>query len=118
MTFEEIDLSEMPPTYEFSKWVDQQHYLWDAYTPTTIEADMPFNADWWKFLYWMPKIKKEFYEMTLSALDLEKATQALCIDKYGMDYWFFCKHYDFFLKRLKWMRNSGVNYVGEVKNGR
>lgn len=112
MKFEDIDLSEMPQNFAFSKLVDQQFYLWEKYEPTTIEADFPFEQDWWKYLYWMPKIKKEFYTLALSALDMEKDLQKKANDM-GMDYWFFTRHYGDFLKRLEWMRKQGINYAGE-----
>ena len=115
MTFEEMDLSEFPPDYKFTEMVERQMYLWEAYKPTTIEADIPFEQDWWKYVYWMPKIKKDFYLMTLSALDLEKEIQKKCVTELKMDYWFFTKHYKFFLKRLDWMRKQGATHAGELK---
>lgn len=114
MKFEEMDLSELPTNYTFSKLVDQQFYLWDRYTPTTIEADIPFEQDWWKYVYWIPKIKKEFYTIALSAANMELDLQAKA-KTLGMDYWFFTNHYKDFLKRLEWMRKQGVTVIGEAK---
>lgn len=116
MKFEDLDLSEMPTDYKFAQMVDKQFYLWEMYNPTTIEADIPFEQDWWKYAYWMPKIKKEFYLMTIKELDFNKALIAKC-ESYGMDFWFFSKHYDFFIKRLEWMRKNGANHIGEITNG-
>lgn len=114
MTFEEMDLSELPNDRKFIERLEKQMYLWEMYQPTTIEKDVPFEQDWWKYVYWMPKIKKEFYVMTLRELDFSKGLLAEC-DKYGMDFYYFSKHYGFFIKRLEWMRKNGSNHIGEVK---
>lgn len=115
MKFEDLDLSEMPTNFEFAKLVDKQFYLWERYTPTTVEADIPFEQDWWKYVHWMPKIKKEFYLHAIKALDFEKDLQDLVTIKYGMDYWFFTNHYDFLIARMKWMRKQSVTHIGECK---
>ena len=115
MKFEDLDLSEMPTNFAFAQLVDKQFYLWERYTPTTVEADIPFEQDWWKYAHWMPKIKKEFYLTAIKALDFEKDLQDLAIGKYGMDYWFFTTHYDFIIKRMEWMRKQSVTHIGECK---
>lgn len=117
MTFNQIDLSEMPANYKFAKLVDQQFYLWEMYEPTTIEKDFPFEQDWWKYLYWIPKIKKEFYLMALKELDFNKALIKKC-ETYGMDFWFFSTHYKDFISRLEWMRRNGTSHIGEIENGK
>lgn len=115
MKFEDIDLSEFPPTRKFNEMAEKQMYLWEMYQPTTIEKDLPFDQDWWKYVYWMPKIKKEFYQMAIKELDFNKALLEKCAS-YGMDFWFFSTHYKFFIERLEWMRKNGSNHIGEVKN--
>ncbi len=115
MKFEDIDLTEFPSTRHFAEMMDKRFYLWEMYQPTTIEADIPFDQDWWKYVYWMPKIKKEFYIMTVKELNFDKALIDKC-KSYGMDFWFFNRHYGHFIKRLDWMRKNGANHVGEVKN--
>jgi hypothetical protein len=113
VTVEELDLSELPAS--LAKVLASQEYILKMYKPTTIEADIPFNDDWWKFAYWIPKIKREFYLIAIKELDMEKAIQEKC-NSYGMDYWFFTKHYKEFFRRLNWMRkNSGeYNHLGET----
>lgn len=115
MTEAEMDLVDFPTNFEFVKLAEKQMYLWKMYQPTTIEADFPFADDWWKYVYWIPKIKKEFYLMSIQSLDFETGLREL-IDKYGMDYWYFITYYDFFLKRLEWMRKQGSTHVGEIKH--
>jgi hypothetical protein len=115
MTFEEIDLSEFPPSKKFVDFIDKKFYIWENYTPTTIEADIPFEQDWWKYVYWIPKIKKEFYLLAIKELDFNKALFAKC-ESLGIDFWFFEKYYGFFIKRLEWMRGNGSNHAGEVRN--
>ena len=113
MKFEEMDLTDMPMDRKFIEMVDRQGYLWEMYRPTTVEKDIPFEQDWWKFVYWMPKLKKDFYVMAMSSPDFNKALIELC-NKYGMDFWFFEKHYKFLIKRMEWMRKSGMNHIGEI----
>lgn len=113
MKLEDMDLAELPPTRSFVKMVDQQFYLWEAYKPTKIEKDFPFEQDWWKYIYWMPRIKKEFYVMAMSAPNFDRALIKKC-QSYGMDFWFFTTHYKDFIKRLEWMRKNRQNHIGEV----
>ncbi len=115
MRMDQMNMAELPSNMDFLELIDRQEYLWKMYEPTTVEADIPFEQDWWKYAYWMPLIKKEFYLTALSSLDFEKGLQALAIDKYGMDYWFFTTHYGFFIKRMEWMRKQGVTHIGELK---
>jgi hypothetical protein len=115
MTFAEMDLSELPQTYKFCKMVEEEAVKWEFYTPTTIEADIPFGKDWWKYVYWLPLIKKEFYIMTLKEPVFEQALMDKCLGL-GMDYSFFTNNYGFFIKRLKWMRANGINHIGEVES--
>ena len=114
MKFEDLDLSELPTTYEFAKLVDQKFYLWENYKPTTIEADIPFDQDWWKYAHWMPKIKKDFYLLAIKELDFDLGLLKKC-DSLGMDFWFFSTHYEDFIKRLEWMRKNGSNHIGEIE---
>lgn len=114
MKFDEMELSDFPTNFEFVKLAEKQKYLWERYTPTTIEADIPFGTDWWKYVYWIPKIKKDFYLLAIQALDFEKEFQAMVINKYGMDFWFFTNYYDFLVKRLEWMRKQGTSHIGEI----
>ena len=115
MTFEDIDLSMYPASRKFSEIVHKQFYLWESYRPTTIEADLPFEQDWWKYVYWMPKIKKEFYLAAITSGDFNQALVDLG-KKYGMDFWWFSIHYKDFIKVLEWMRkNNNVNHIGETK---
>lgn len=116
MKFEEIDLSELPQSYIFSQLVDKEFYQWELYAPTTIEADVPFNRDWWKYVYWIPKIKKDFYLMAIKALDFETEFESKCL-ALGIDKVWFDKHYRHFKKRLCWMRENGSNHIGEIDNG-
>lgn len=114
MTFDDLSLSELPTNTDFSRLIDQRFYLWESYKPTTIEADIPFDQDWWKYIYWIPRIKKEFYLLALSSLNFDKDLIEIC-NKYGIDHWFFTTHYDFLIKRMKWMRKQKVTHIGEVK---
>lgn len=114
MRASDLELSDLPPSSDFIRKMGSQFYLWKAYTPTTIEADIPFDQDWWKYAYWMPKIKREFYLMALSAPEFDKALIDKC-KSYGMDFWYFSTHYDFMIERMEWMRKQGVTHIGEVK---
>ena len=82
-----------------------------------MEADMPFEQDWWKYAYWVPKVKKDFYMMAITSPDFNRGLIDM-VDKYKMDFWFFSKHYKHFIKRLEWMRRNEANHIGEVKNGK
>lgn len=114
MKMTEMDFTDFPSSYGFAQLVDRQNYLWLSYAPTTIEADMPFGTDWWKFVYWMPFIKKDFYLMAIQALNFEKGLDDK-IKQYDMDYWFFTTYYKEFIDRLIWMRKQGSNVMGEIK---
>lgn len=114
MRFDDLDLSDFPVSPVFTRMVEKQSYLLAGYNPTTLEADIPFYDDWWKYLYWMPTIKKEFYVMAMSAPNFDQALVNLC-KKYGMDFWFFSIHFKFFIKRLEWMRKQETTKIGEVR---
>lgn len=110
MKFEEIDLSEVPARLV---WViDQEWMRWEAYEPTTIEKDIPFVDHWWKYVYWIPRIKKEFYILAISKPEIE--IELKC-NSLGMDYDWFKSHYRDFFRRLAWMRkNNKYNALGEI----
>lgn len=115
MTFEQMDLSELPSHYRFIKLVDDEMFRWEAYTPTTIEKDMPFARDWWKYVHWIPKLKKDFYKDVITAGDWMTSVEDKCI-ALGMDLVWFKREYKELWKRMEWMRlNAGQNYIGEVK---
>lgn len=114
MTYEDMDLVDFPPSFTFAKLVDREFVRWEVYKPKKIEDDIPFADHWWKYVYWIPKIKKEFYTEALKSHDMDYTILNLCL-KYGMDVNFFEKHYKFFIKRMYWMRrNMIMNHIGEV----
>lgn len=103
-------MTELPPKFCFK--LDKEFAKWEEYQPTTIEKDVPFLRDWWKYVYWIPKIKKELYHLTLSQTE-SKLWEKL--DSLGIEELYFRDNYRPFLKRLKWMReNNGQNHLGEV----
>lgn len=115
MRIEELDLTDIPQKKSFHTRMAKETYLLGMYNPSDIEKDIPFMDDWWKFLYWMPRIKKEFYELALKEPDFELALVEKC-NSLGIDFWWFSKNYDFFIERLEWMRKNGSNHIGEVLN--
>lgn len=110
MTLEDVDMAELPAS--LCSVLDKEYMRWEVYAPTTIEADIPFKDHWWKFVYWMPRIKKEFYILALSQTEKAVWDKARGL---GMNEEFFKTNYRDFLKRLQWMRkNNNYNHLGEV----
>jgi hypothetical protein len=106
----ELNMSELPA--RLMSIVEKEFVKWEVYQPTTIEADIPFGKDWYKYAYWMPKIKKDFYRLAISRPEAE--ITEYCI-KLGFNPEWFEYHYNEFLKLLKWMRkNNKFNHLGEV----
>lgn len=110
MTFEQIDFSEVPQRLLIT--IDREFMRWEAYEPTTIEADIPFKKSWWKYVYWIPKIKKELYLIALSQGE-DAVWEKL--GSYGTDELYFRENYNDFVRRIKWMiKNNKHNELGEV----
>lgn len=112
MKLEDIELEYVPPTPSFTDMMAIEMYKWEIYEPDLVK-DVPFNEDWYKYVYWIPRLKKEFFEASLRSVDLDTGINEVCT-KYGIDHWYFFKHYGFFIKTLKWMRKNGTNHIGEV----
>ena len=114
MTFDDIDLAEFPSSFTFARLVESEFMRWEAYVPTTIEADVPFNMDWWKYVYWVPRIKRELYTSAIGSQDIEMTVAVMCL-KYGMNMTFFEKNYKFLVKRMHWMKkNNKFNHINEL----
>lgn len=105
MKYEDIDLEEMPQRLDFLKTMTEEFARWEVYTPTLIEKDIPFKRHWWKYLYWMPTLKKEIYLTALSSNIFEVGIQEFCL-KYGIDYDYLADNYGEILRRASWMRKN------------
>lgn len=111
MRLSDVDYMELPP--RLAVVLGSELIRWEVYQPAeTIEGDAPFNRDWWKYVYWIPKMKKEIYLMNLqkNGEQMDQYWESL-----GMNKEFLHKHYKEFLKRLAWMRkNNKANHLGEL----
>jgi len=117
MKIEDIDLNFVPESNSFVDKMTEEFCRWEAYSPKEIKDDIPFDEAWWKYLYWIPKIKKEFYHVALFGMNYTKGLNDI-YEKYGISEWYFETHYKGFLKRLLWMRkHNNANHVGEVTKG-
>lgn len=107
-----MDLSELPQ--RLHRHVVEDGLFWEIYKPKAApELEVPFGKDWWKYVYWIPKMKKRIYAMIISKTNAE-------VDHYfytvlGMDEEWFRKNYKEFIQRLEWMRkNFDYSQLGEL----
>ena len=107
MKREDLPYEELPTSQKFLATVDKEMIRWEAYEPTTIEADIPFKDHWWKYVYWMPTLKKEFYLEGIRANIFEEGIEKLAL-KYGMDADFFYENYKHIVRTAKWMRRNNI----------
>lgn len=112
MRFEDIDLSELPPSLH--KKVVNEAEKWERYVPGIMPiVDYPFGLDWWKYVYWIPKLKKQIYEMAMTKTVAE--LQYFYDHELGVDRKFMHTHYKDFLNRVEWMRKHNTyNHLGEL----
>lgn len=112
MKFEDIDLSELPPRLHGK--IVKEADVWEKYRPGfTPRSDYPFGRDWWKYVYWIPKIKKEIYQMVITKTNVE--LEQYFYETLGMDQAWFYRTYRDFHNRLEWMRkNYDYTHLGEL----
>ncbi len=113
MKLEDLDLEMMPTNNTFVRLVEREECRLEFYNPSFIELEIPLGHSWWALMYWIPKMKKEIYRVNLIAG--ERGVTDLLYNIWGIDEKFFKRHYGFFLKRLKWMRQQNkANHLGEL----
>lgn len=115
MKYEEMDLAEVPSHFKFIKLIDDEMFRWEAYRPADDpKKEVPFDRFWWKYVYWVPKMKKEWYKLVLTSPDWETAVEDQLI-ALGADLVWFKREYRDLWKRMDWMRkNASANHIGEL----
>lgn len=112
MRFEDIDLSELPPSLHGK--IVKEADKWAKFQPKKrADLDYPFGLDWCKYVYWIPVIKKDIYKMVITKTHAE--LYYYFDHELGVDRRFFSRHYRDFLARLDWMRkNYNYSHLGEL----
>ena len=85
---------------------------WEVYqAKSKAEEEAPFETTWYKYVYWIPTIKKELYLEAVRLNDAQLAIDVFCLN-YGMDVKYFMTNYKHIVDKVRWIvKNNKVDVL-------